>query len=256
MIRGTLNRIFRSGTGSRTKRGWRCPDETELAAFIDAQVSSKAGERVRHHLADCRYCRDQVAAVVRLQSGAEVPSDVPPGLLARARALAETKERGQAMPALRWGAVAAVAASIAVVVAVTYRQPPSPPTLPLVQPAPRLTVSPALPPVAAEPPTVRNLQNVAAAPELLYPRDGGVVPSTGIEFRWKHVPTALSYDVRVVTDDGNVVWEGRAEDSQIVLPSSIHLTPGESFYVRVSANLPEGKTVTARVVGFKVKNSS
>jgi hypothetical protein len=96
---------------------------------------------------------------------------------------------------------------------------------------------------------------VAASPELLYPRDGRVVSSTGIEFRWKRVPTALSYDVRVVTEDGDVVWEGRAEDSRVNLPSSVYLTAGKSFYVRVCANLPEGKTVTAKVVRFKVKDS-
>jgi hypothetical protein len=39
------------------------------------------------------------------------------------------------------------------------------------------------------------------------------------------------------------------------LPASIHLTAGGSFYVRVGANLPEGKIVIAKVVGFKVKKS-
>jgi hypothetical protein len=96
---------------------------------------------------------------------------------------------------------------------------------------------------------------VAAAPDVLYPRQGGVVSPTGIEFRWKRVPTALSYDIRLVTEDGNVVWEGRTEDSRVNLPSSVHATAGESYYVRVCANLPEGKTVTAKVVGFTVKNS-
>ena len=257
MIQEILNRILGRGDASRMKRGWRCPDETALAAFMDAQMSGQARQRVLAHLADCRACCDQVAAAVRVQSG-NVPSDVPLELLARARALADRKESGHSMPVLRWGAVAA-AASMALVVAVTYRRPDAPATLPVVQPTPIPTVTsapPAPPPVATEPPSVRNLQRAASAPQVLYPRDGGVVSSTGAEFRWKRVPTALSYDVRVVTEDGDLVWEGSAEESRIILPATVHLAAGEAFYVRVRANLPEGKSATSKAVGFKVKKSS
>jgi hypothetical protein len=90
-------------------------------------------------------------------------------------------------------------------------------------------------------------------PQSLYPREGGVVAPTGIEFRWTRVPGPLCYDVRVVTEEGDVVWEGRAGDSLVGLPSNVHLTADESFFVRVRALLPEGKTVTSRMGGFKVK---
>jgi len=257
MFRETLSRIIRTGNASRTTRGWLCPDEITLAAFIDTQMGQQARERIFDHLQDCRYCCDQVAAAMRFQSG-PIPSDIPPGLLARARSLSERKESHCGAPVLRWGALAAAAASIALVVSVTYRRPESLTTAPVVQPGPTSVslAPPAPPPVAAESPSIRSRQNASAASDLLYPRESGVVSSTGIEFRWKRVPGALSYDVRVVTEDGDVVWEGRTEVSRINLPSSVHLTAGESFYVRVGANLPEGKTVIAKVVGFKVKNSN
>jgi len=257
MIPEFLNRILGTGKAPRTKRGWRCPDEITLAAFIDTQMGQQARARILNHLQDCRYCCDQVAAALRFQSG-QIPSDVPPGLQAQARILAERKGSGRGMPVLRWGTLAAAAASIALVVGVTYRQPASLPTQSAVQPAPTSVspAPPAPPPVAVDSPSIRSRQNGAAAPDLLFPLDGGVVSSTGIEFRWKRVTTALSYDVRVVTEDGDVVWESRTGDSRINLPSSIHLTAGELFYVRVGANLPEGKIVIAKVVGFKVKKSN
>jgi hypothetical protein len=254
MVREILDRILGTGDASHATRGWRCPDEASLAAFVDAQTDENSRVRVLNHLIGCRFCRDQVAAAVRIQSG-QVPSEILPGLLAQARSFAENKRSGRGSPTLRWGALAAAVASVALVLAVTYRQPESLTTLPKFRPAPPpISSAPtAIPSVATELPSVRNRQNATAAPDLLYPREGWAVSPTGIEFRWKPVPTALTYNVRVVTEDGDVVWEGESQDPQIKLPSSVQLASGESFYVRVGANLPEGKTVTAKVVSFVVK---
>jgi hypothetical protein len=99
------------------------------------------------------------------------------------------------------------------------------------------------------------LQAASATPQLLYPREGAVVASAGIEFRWKSVPGAFSYDIRVVTEDGDLIWEGQSAKPRAVLPSNIRLASAQSFYVRVRAHLPEGKTITSKLVGFKVKNA-
>jgi hypothetical protein len=91
---------------------------------------------------------------------------------------------------------------------------------------------------------------------LLYPREGTAVPLSDVEFRWEDVPGALYYDIRVVTEDGDVIWEGRAEDTEARLPPDVRLTGGQRFFVRVRAWLSEGKTVTSRVVGFRTKNDN
>jgi hypothetical protein len=257
MMREIVNRVL--GKASRRERGWRCPDENRLAAFIDAQLDDSTRERLLIHLENCSYCCDQVAAVVRLQSGGKAPIEVPPELLVRTRALAEQDRSAQRMPVLRWGTAAVAVASLILVATVAFRRPHVPPEAPSAQPSPPETSSPApsLPTsTPAAPRLVRNLENATGVPQVLYPREGDVVSPEAVEFRWKRVRGALSYDVRVLTEDGNLVWEGRAEDATIRVPATIQLTDGGSFYVRVRALLPEGKTVTSKVVGFKIKSSS
>ena len=255
---GILKRWLRFGDGQGPERGWRCPDETELAAFLEGKLAGKAKGRMVHHLADCSHCLAQVAELSRLQTE-ELPVEVPAALLARARGLAETAQPGAGRPLVRWGAIAAAAACVALVVATTYRQSTSPPVLsPTPAAGPRETISSPLatPPQAEPRRTVRNLPNRAPVPRLLYPREGSTVAPGGIEFRWQDVPGALYYDVRVVTETGDVVWEGRAEKAEASLPSDVRLTGGQRFFVRVRAWLGEGKTVTSRVVSFRVRDHS
>ena len=257
MVERMLDRIRRQRSRTGLKRGWRCPEETELAGYAEAQLGGSAKERLEHHLADCGYCRNQVAALLRLQAEA-VPSEVPAALLARARELAERAGHGSSLPLLRWGTIAA-AACLALVVATTYRQPvPSPPLTPS-RPAPPAAL-PSTPSVTVPPPAgpriVRNQRKETPTLHLLYPREGAVVAPKEVEFRWKRVPGTLYYDIRIVTDEGDLIWEGRADQTRVTLPSDIHLQAGQEFFVRIRAQLPEGKTVSSRVVGFKVKNSS
>lgn len=91
---------------------------------------------------------------------------------------------------------------------------------------------------------------------MFYPHEGSVLAVRDLEFRWKRVPRALYYDIRVVTQEGELIWEGRVEGTHARLPSSASLKAGEEFFVRVRAYLPEGKTITSHVVGFKVKSES
>jgi hypothetical protein len=211
------------------------------------------------HLADCRFCYEQVAAAISLKSDAGPAVEVPRELLVRARALAESAQRRQGVPALRWGAIAAVTASIAVIVAVTSRQPEFQQTLPQVEPSGPAAVEPAPAEPPSAPPAARTLRSIprgGVAPRLIFPREGEVINPQAVEFRWKPVPGALSYDIRVVTEEGNLVWEGQAEDAHADLPPDFRLTPGESYFVRIRALLADGQAVTSRAVGFKVKGDT
>ena len=245
---------FRDGQG----RGWFCPDDAELAAFIDGKLDGSAKEHTLRHLADCSHCLAQVAELTRLQTG-EAPVEVPAHLLARGRGLVGTTQAGTRRPLVRWGAIAAAAACMALIVATTYRQPlPPPAVLPTQPPPPRVRVEPVTPtpnqPEAQR--AVRNMPNRAVAPQLLYPREGAAVAPGGIEFRWQAVPGTLYYDVRLISEEGDVIWEARTEKSEASLPSDVDLTAGQGFYVRVQAWLAEGKTVTSRAVSFRVENPS
>ncbi|MBI1939916.1 MAG: hypothetical protein HYS33_00250 [Acidobacteria bacterium] len=212
------------------------------------------------HLADCSYCLSQVAELSRLQTE-EVFVEVPPALLARARGLAKPATQGASQPLVRWGAIAAAAACLALVVATTYRRQTSSPTVTPSPPAAlpiTSSTAPASPPQpqAVPPRAVRNVQAGPPKPQLLSPGEGAVIAASDVKFRWKKVPGALYYEIRVVTEQGDVVWEGRAEETEAKLPPEVRLTGGQGFFVRVRAWLPEGKTVTSRVVRFRVKNNS
>ena len=215
-------------TGDRT---WRCPDEMQLAAFVELRLAGSERTRVEAHIAGCEYCLGQVGALERLQDAAPL-DDVPSRMLAAARELASRGSRA-AKPAWYWGAAAAATACL--VVAVTFG------------------VRPPQAGLVSHSQMVRGTTGHAtAAPEVLFPREAAVVPRSALEFRWAHVEGALFYEVRVMTTAGDLVWETRPDHTEVRMPPTVRLPNGERYYVSVSAWLAEGKTIKAPVVGFQV----
>ena len=92
------------------------------------------------------------------------------------------------------------------------------------------------------------------SPELVYPREGVILASRDLEFRWRQMPGVLFYEVRLVTAEGDVVWEKRSETTHARLPDSIHLASGGQYFVSVRAYLSRGKTAKSATVGFKVRS--
>ena len=76
------------------------------------------------------------------------------------------------------------------------------------------------------------------------------MPSGGADFHWTLVPTAVSYSVRVVTLDGDIVWEERVFGTEASLPPAVRLSPGETYLVHISAHLAGGKTLDSEHVRF------
>lgn len=223
--------------------------------FVDSQLDPGARQRLEVHLADCDFCLGQVAALEQLEElGAAI--EVPTGWRARAEAAAKPATGMALGPAWRW---AAVAASACVVLAVTlwWRKPQGPPVLPLGPSSPSATSRSAPPPSATEPsPPVRAARNrriPAVQPEILFPGDRSVTGLSAIRFRWKAVPPALFYEIRLVTAQGDMVWEGRAEGTEAMLPARIQLSPGKIYFAWVVAYLPEGKTVKSATVEFSAQ---
>ena len=224
-----IKRALAPGRLPDERRTWRCPDEMRLAAYVEKRLTGHDQARVERHLAGCGYCLGQVAALIQLQE-AELPADVPAGIIARARDLGA----GTAAPlnrAWRWSAIAATAC-IALVATFLVRQP-------------QFRV---VPPTDA----VRKAPDRAAAPELLFPREGAGVPHGAVEFRWSPIERGLYYEVRVLSADGDLVWEGRAEGLHVRLPEKTHLIAGQKYYVSVSATLADGRFLKSPLVGFQV----
>ncbi|HEY3039914.1 MAG TPA: hypothetical protein VGJ66_14325 [Pyrinomonadaceae bacterium] len=84
-----LTRLLRSNVDA-TKRGWRCPDDNQLAAYVNRQVAEPGRQKLEAHFASCKACLETLAFVAQAFDEPSAYS-VPAHLLARARSLADNK---------------------------------------------------------------------------------------------------------------------------------------------------------------------
>jgi hypothetical protein len=81
-----------------------------------------------------------------------------------------------------------------------------------------------------------------------------IVPGDGT-FEWTPVPESLYYQLRIVSDEGDLIWQGRVDGTQWALPSDLPLVPGSEYFVRVDAYLAEAKAVNSDYFLFQVGES-
>src|ERR1041384_610308 len=98
-------------------RGWRCPDEARIAAYVDGRLEGSARNSLNAHFANCDYCLSQLSFLAKSadwQSSAQVPAD----LLVKARSLVSQNRR----PRFAWGLTTgtAVATSLLFIFAVVF----------------------------------------------------------------------------------------------------------------------------------------
>lgn len=262
-IEKSLRQFFRTKSARAEERRRDCLDEAQVAAYVDRNLVGPEKTRLEAHLADCEFCLGQVVFLARLRE-TPIPEPLPAALLARARELAAPKARPWTAWVWRWEAVAAMAACAVVVTVVSLREAPR--QAPFVSPvphgeavAPRVQapreVKPLAPVAPAPAPTtvplgagVRGL----STPALIFPAPHATLPRPQVEFRWQTVAGALDYEVRLVTAEGDLVWEQRTEANSVKLPAGVSLVAGQKYFVWVRANLGEGKTSQSRAVAFTV----
>jgi hypothetical protein len=90
-------------------------------------------------------------------------------------------------------------------------------------------------------------------PQVLAPANGATIDPGSLVFQWSEVPDSLFYDVRVVTDEGDLIWQERVEDTRLGLPGHLQLKPGSEYFVQVDAYLAAAKSISSRHVPFTVK---
>jgi hypothetical protein len=217
------------------RQGWRCPDESTLAAFVDNHLDSRRRARVERHLADCGTCRQLIAVRTRLEDAPE-EAPLPGDVLARARQLPPS--RSWSFDAVwRWPAIGGAAAAAAVLLLAVYAGMHRPSASPV-----------ATPPDVA----VRGTED-DAGPRLVAPVAEAVIDATRLELRWTVVPSAVLYEVRITTDEGDLVWSGRESGSEIRLPSGVSLSPGRRYFAWVIAHVPGNRTLRSAAVPFQVR---
>jgi hypothetical protein len=249
-----LAKMLRGGAGEKpSKRHWNCASDETIAAYVDSALGESARARVQEHLAGCAYCRSLVSDVVKQGRETDVP-EAPAVLLERAHALVAPKPKQWAWC---WGAATAAGVLASAAIAVMVLKTPQRLTLP-VWPSPAVPVlmesKPAIQVTPSGDENTRKLKSLQYWPSILSPHPGSVVAREQLEFRWNAVPDSMYYQIRVMTPDGDLVWEGDSTATDVKLPRQLTLNSGK-YYVSVSAILKNERAVKSSPVKFQVAGS-
>lgn len=218
-----------------------CPAEDLLAAFEDGGLAEPDHQKLVAHFADCDYCLSRLGILGRARDADAVPS-IPGLVQAQARDLVEN-DGGRQWPvktAPAWATAALVVLATGFILMQADKRSWE-------ADAPAETV-------AAKEVTfgeTRLIKPLASGPVLLWPRDGILLESTNQEFSWTEVADSLYYDLRIVSDDGNLVWQERVGGTRWSLPDGLNLQDDAEYFVRVDARLANSRSLNSDYVLFR-----
>ena len=205
-----------------------CAPDDEIAAYVDGKLERDEHQRVERHLADCSMCTDRVGLVIHLLRDAD-GSERPSGdALARARRFSR-RTRTRAAP--RWAAAAAVVLAIFVV---SDRMP-------------GIDES-----TSPDSQTTRRFLSDARTLQVGSPSPGDTIEADQFRFRWQSIDDNLHYELRIVTESGDLITEKRVQSTEWQLPDDIELSPGQIYFVRIDAFMPDGRTISSNHIRFSV----
>src|SRR5258705_5624944 len=107
-----IRKLLQVQHGKAGRRGWRCPDENRMAAYVAEGLSDSARKSVEAHVAGCDFCLTQVAFLTQSADWVTVEA-VPAHLLYRARRLITREPRKTINLGWRWAVTAAAVACFA-----------------------------------------------------------------------------------------------------------------------------------------------
>ena len=232
----SLTSLLAAGAVPDRGRSPACPDELEIAGYVDGMLGASACEPLERHLADCGHCLALVALLSR-ERDSEAVETAPAAVVAPARAPVTTRPPRRWLLAPQWAAAAALVLAV-------------PLLLQLGRNPDRGVEGQGRPGL----PATRNLGSGAAALQVLAPRAGTVVDAGHLAFSWATVPGSPYYDVRVVTDAGDVVIQERVTGTTWRPPAGLPLQPGAEYFVHVDAYPSGNKAVSSDHVPFRVAN--
>jgi hypothetical protein len=226
-----------AGLGGRTPF---CPEDQQIAEYFDEVLPAGERDTLERHLADCRFCLARIGMLQRLEqdpTARRIPEDV----LATAKTLKHNPMR-RTRRAPAWAA----AAAIFIAVGALYQYFPL-----------DGIGQDALPRSHESEPTsslseTRNIDPGALGPRFLSPREGVTVAAGVSLFTWTPVPNSLYYQVRIVSDDGDLLWQERVDGTEWQLPTGLALSPGLQYFVRVDAYLTDAKALQSDYLLFRL----
>jgi Putative zinc-finger len=236
-----LNRIL-----PQTHR-FHCLDEHQLAAYVDQQLIGAERERVETHLAKCDSCLRQVGFLVK---EFQLPAGSVPAFLVDRAKKVETEVHTNTSFGWRWISVAAGLAVMATGLVIWRQVRPNSEknsTIVATVQQPSAAVLPEKARSEADM-AVRSVSPPASLPHVLFPQPNVIVHPSDFIVRWQSIPNATSYEVRVVTADGDLVWSTRVHENSAKAPQV--LRPRMKYFLWVRAFLANGKTEQSQAVGF------
>lgn len=234
------------------RRSWRCPSDEDIARYVDGTLAAGQQPGLETHLTRCERCRFVVADTIKSQRENELPTP-PSALLYKTMQVASVKRAGKYWLWIPAGALAALLVSLLTVPTLLRHQtqvsipPPKQALAPLVAKSAPVAV-----PQKPILDIVREQPSTAAVPSVILPKAGSVVARKELKFSWKEIPGARSYEVRVVTSEGDLVWEGQSDQPAVALPADATLKDG-SYFVWITSYFANGRTIKSSPVLFVVK---
>jgi len=193
--------------------------EIEVAAYVDRALEPLERERAEAHLDACSDCRQAVVDVWRMSQSSDAP-------------VAESTRGVAAIPARSWLRPVIAAAGILLAASVTIV---------------------ALKQTGSETaPVVRSLDGTSGIPAVssISPDDGAAVERDNLVLKWSAHPPGL-FRVALLDSAGAPVLVEETNDTTFVVPSSIDLQPGATYFWRVDV-LADGITASTSASRFSV----
>jgi hypothetical protein len=211
-----------------------CPDEEQLAAYVDGTLVSAASEQLELHLADCTPCLELVGLLSR-ERDAPVTEAVPEKLLDQARTRPAMKPRRWLQQAPRWAAAAMLLVSVPLLI--HLGRSPDRGNEGQGSPAAR---------------TTRNIDARVSELKVIAPVAGTALDPRTLSFRWTPVAGSPYYDVRIVSDAGDLIVKQRVTGTEWRPPARLNLVPGAEYFVHVDAYPSGNKAMGSEHVPFRV----
>lgn len=229
-----LSRLLSWRRDLEVQRTTECPEEAVIAGYSDGNLSLAERMPLEAHLATCRYCRGQLGILSLLEAESDSPPAVPETVMMAARQLVVDDTTSRPIGNRGWAAGLAAAALAAMLGLAVW--------LPQGGQVGRSGGS-----------AVRTVVPKQALLMVLQPRESELVPAEEVEIRWTEVSQALSYQLLLVTSDGDIVWKTELEQTQAKLPDNLEMEASSTYFVWIRALLPDGKTLRSTAVGFQVQ---
>ena len=196
-----------------------CPDDHDIAAFVDRALDDSARVLIERHLPDCPACVSRVGLLTRLMREDEANVTMP----------ASAPARTWRQTAPQWAVAATVLLTIGWLA-----------WLPMIEQSDDYSA-------------VRNVSSVLTPPEILAPSSGILGERDGFVIRWTEVPGSLYYEIRIVTDAGDLLSEARVENTEWTIDRDLGLEPGREYFIRVDAYLSDAKAIRSDHIPFKLR---